>query len=173
MVLRLPLDKIISLISKMKGIFIDLDTDYQLNNSFALCLFKKDPNYAQFPNTYYVVYLLDIRTLSLINHYKIEAPRKLRSVVAENYGIYLETNLYDSNGFVIDEFLSYRIFSSYSDKGTYGLHIRQLFTKISLLCELEKVDTCISKWEPERVSVIDGMIDDLKGELQTLLKNYP
>jgi hypothetical protein len=173
MVLKLPLNKLQSLISKMKGIFIDLDTDYQLSNSFALCLFKEDPNYAQLPNAYYVVYLLDLRTLSLINYYKMEAPRELRSIMAESYGIYLETNLYDSNGLVIDEFLSYRIFSSYSDKGTYSLHIRQLFTKIGLLCELEKVDTCISKWEPERVSVIDEMVDDLKDEIKTMLKNYP
>lgn len=166
MVLKLPLNKLQFLIDKMKGKFIDLDSDYQLNNSFVLCLYEN--------RLYdYTVYLLDIRTLSLINLYGMEASRELIDIVTESYGIYLLTNLYDANGFAIEKFLSYRTFMDYSDNPFYNLHIRQLFIKIGLMCELGKVDLCIEEWEPERVSVLDGMIDDLKYEIQTLLKNYP
>lgn len=170
MVLKLPLDKIISLIDKMKGKFIDLDSDYQLNKSFVLCLYNNSPKQIHYN---YTIYLLDIRTLSLINLYCMDAPRELRSIVAESYGIYLLTNLYDANGFTIEEFLSYRTFIDYSDNLLYNLHIKQLFTKIGLMCELGKVNLCIEEYEPERVSVLDGIIDDLKYEILTMLKNYP
>lgn len=168
MVLRLPLNKIISLIDKMKGKFIDLDSDYQLNKSFVLCLYEN--------RLYdYTVYLLDIRTLSLINLYSYTAHREFINVATENCGVYLQTNIFDINGFAIEEFLSYRTFSyfNYYDKSPYGLHLQHLFTKIGLLCELGKVNLCIEEWEPERKSVIEGMVDDLRGEIRTMLKEYP
>lgn len=166
MVLRLPLDKILPLIDGMKGKFIDLDSDYQLNNSFVLCLYEN--------HLYdYTVYLLDMRTLSLINLYGITTPREFINVVTENYGIYLLTNLFDINGFAIEEFLSYRTFINYRDKSLYNLHLQQLLTKIGLLCELGKVNVCIEEYEPEKVLMIEGMKDYTRDEIKTMLKKYP
>ena len=103
----------------------------------------------------------------------MDVSRELRDIVTESHGIYLLTNLYDANGFAIEEFLSYRTFMDYSDNPLYNLHIRQLFNKIGLMCELGKVNLCIEQWEPERVSVINGIINDLRNEIQILLKEYP